>query len=470
MQRHVSVDALHDSLERSNPPKCHPNTRTAILKDIISWFQDGDSETQALWLHGPAGAGKTAIAHSIAEMIQAEGQLAAGFFFSRTATGRNHDKCLIATIAYQIMQSIPEARSFIEEAATRDPLIFMKSLSTQIRHLIVHPLKHMLAGPHTSSFPMLIVIDGLDECSPVESQTNILTVIHTAFSQNSFPFRVLISSRAEPSIRDVFDSELADSTHQISLDDKYEPDRDIALYLRSKFSEVFRKHRRNRGMSSLPQPWPSEEAIQTLVKKASGQFIYAATVIRYIDVRHQRPDERLKIVLGLSGSLNDKAPSNPFTELDELYQQIFRSVLDISFASHLLGALLILKTPLPIDSFESLLGIQPGDTELALCNLHSVVRIPNNIDEHSGNSTYIGLYHASLGDFLFDSQRAGVYHIGMESAHATLAESCLKKLSKQPIRRTDSIQLTLRGIYISRNLKLPHPDHDCRLCRKIRMA
>ena len=436
MQRHVSADALHDSLDQSDPPKCHPNTRTAILKDIISWFQDGDSETQALWLHGPAGAGKTAIAHSIAEMIQAEGQLAAGFFFSRTAANRNHDKCLIATIAYQITQSIPEARSFIEEAAVRDPLIFMKSLSSQIRHLIVHPLKNMLAGPHTSSFPMLIVIDGLDECSPVGSQSNILKAIHNAFSQKSFPFRVLILSRAEPSIRDVFDSELADSTYQISLDDKYEPDQDIALYLRSKFSEVLRKHRRNRGMSSLPLPWPSEEDIQILVKKASGQFIYAATVIRYVDVRHQRPDERLNIVFGLSGSQRDKlgTPPNPFAELDELYQQIFRSVEDISFTSHLLGALLILKTPLSTDSFESLLELQPGDTELALCNLHSVVRIPNNIDDYSDSSNHIGLYHASLGDFLFDSQRAGVYHIKMELAHATLAESCLRRISKDLIR------------------------------------
>ena len=447
LQRHVSVDALHDSLEQTYPPKCHPNTRTAVLKDIISWYQDVDNETQALWLHGPAGAGKTSIAHSIAEMIQAKGQLAAGFFFSRTAAGRNHDKCLIATIAYQITQSIPEARSFIEEAATRDPLIFMKSLSSQIRHLILHPLKRMLAKPHTSSFPMLIVIDGLDECSPVESQTNILTVIHTTFGQNSFPFRVLISSRAEPSIRDVFDSELADLTHKISLDDKYEPDRDIALYLRGKFSEVLRKHRRNRGMSSLPLPWPSEEAIRTLVKKASGQFIYAATVIRYVDVRHQRPDERLNIVLGLSGSPknSDETSPNPFTELDELYQQIFRSVVDISFTSHLLGALLILKWPLPIDSFESLLGIQPGDAELAFCNLHSVVRIPNNIDDHSG-SNHIGLYHASLGDFLFDSQRAGVYYIKMESAHSTLAESCLRKIAEQPIRRNFFKLMTHRGI------------------------
>jgi hypothetical protein len=219
----------------------------------------------------------------------------------------------------------------------------MRSLNSQIRHLIVDPLKQMLAGPHNPSFPRLIVIDGLDECSPQESQTNILTAIHTAFKQDSFPFRVLICSRAEPNICDVFESELADTTHRISLDDKYEPDIDIALYLRNKFFEIVRKHRHNRGIS-LPLPWPSTKDIQTLVSKASGQFIYAATVIRYVDVRHERPDDRLNIVLGLSGSKS----SNPFTELDELYQEIFRTAVDKPLTSRLLGALLLLKSHSPL--------------------------------------------------------------------------------------------------------------------------
>ena len=449
LQRHVSPDALHNSLEQSNSPKCHPNTRTAVLKDILSWAEDDTSETQVLWLHGPAGAGKTAIGHSVAEMSQERNQFAAGFFFSRTAAGRNHEKCLIATIAYQLLQSIPEARSFIEAAATKDPLIFMQSSTSQIKHLIVDPLKQMLAKPHDPSFPKLIVVDGLDECSPQESQTNILTAIHTALKQDSFPFRVIICSRAEPDICDVFESELADATHQISLDDKYDPDIDIALYLRSKFSEIVRKHHRNRGMRSLPLPWPSEKTIKTLVSKASGQFIYAATVIRYVDVRHERPDDRLKTVLGLSGSQF----SNPFTELDELYQEIFRAVVDIPLTSRLLGALLLLKTPLPIASLENLLELQPGDAELALCHLHSVVRIPNDIDDHASGQ-HIGLYHASLGDFLFDSQRAGVHHIKMDSAHTTLAESCLRILSNQIIPRTTSIRrdMILMGI---RGLSIP---------------
>ena len=442
LQDFLSPDALHDSLKRSNSPKCHPGTRTAVLKDILTWVKDEASETQALWLHGSAGAGKTAVGHSVAEMSQERNQFAAGFFFSRTVAGRNHEKCLIATIAYQLLQSIPDARSFIEAAASKDPVIFMKSLDSQIRHLIVDPLKQMLAEPHNPSFPRLIVIDGLDECSPQELQTSILTAIHTAFKQDSFPFRVLICSRAEPNIRDMFESELADSTLQISLDDKYEPDIDIALYLRSKFSEIVHKHRRNHGIP-LPHPWPSEKAIQTLVSKASGQFIYAATVITYVDVPHEQPDDRLKIVLGLSGSQF----SNPFTELDEIYQEIFRAAKPIT--SHLLGALLLLKTPLPVASLGKLLGLQPGEAERALCPLRSVVRIPNNIDCHAG----VGLYPTSLGDFLFDSARANVYHIKMELAHATLAESCLRILSNQLIPRTtsargDTILMGLRGMSI----------------------
>lgn len=119
--------------------------------------------------------------------------------------------------------------------------------------------------------------------------------------------------------------------------------------------------------------------------------------------------------------------------------------MDKALASHLLGALLLLKTPLTVASLEKLLGLQPGNAEQALCHLHSVVRIPNNIDG-------VGLYHASLGDFHFDSARAGVYHIKMESAHATLAESCLRILSNQLIHKTssisrDTILMGLRGTF-----------------------
>jgi hypothetical protein len=154
----------------------------------------------------------------------------------------------------------------------------------------------------------------------------------------------------------VFKSELANLTYKISLDDKkYEPDQDIALYLHRKFSDIGHKLCYKCGaMSFSPIPsWPLEKVIQTLVLKASGQFIYAATVIRYVDVHDKWPNDRLKIVLGLSGSQCSK----PFNELNRFYQKIFSAIKDISLSSRLLGTILTLKTPLSIDALETLLGL-----------------------------------------------------------------------------------------------------------------
>lgn len=59
-----------------------------------------------LWMYGPAGAGKSAIAQSIAELCEA--LLAASFFFSRTAAGRSDSSRLVATIVWQLILSVPE--------------------------------------------------------------------------------------------------------------------------------------------------------------------------------------------------------------------------------------------------------------------------------------------------------------------------------------------------------------------------
>ena len=64
----------------------------------------------------------------------------------------------------------------------------------------------------------------------------------------------------------MFESEHADLNHRISLDNKYEPDTDIALYLRSKFSEIVRKRRGNHCIP-LAHQWPSTKAIQNLYRK-----------------------------------------------------------------------------------------------------------------------------------------------------------------------------------------------------------
>ena len=69
-----------------------------------------------MWLYGPAGVGKSAIAQTIAEQCHELKLLAASFFFSRTTAGRNDHSRLIATLIYQLCLSIPEIRTYVEDA------------------------------------------------------------------------------------------------------------------------------------------------------------------------------------------------------------------------------------------------------------------------------------------------------------------------------------------------------------------
>ena len=61
------MGAAYDSRERDPAPRCLAGTRKEILKEIETWIEAGHQGKSILWLHGPAGAGKSAIAQTVAE-------------------------------------------------------------------------------------------------------------------------------------------------------------------------------------------------------------------------------------------------------------------------------------------------------------------------------------------------------------------------------------------------------------------
>jgi hypothetical protein len=88
--------------------------------------------------------------------------------------------------------------------------------------------------------------------------------------------------------------------------------------------------------------WPQADRLEALVQKSSGQFIYAAAVIRYVAAGRHGREIRLKTVLDIRPPENKDAP---FAMLDALYLQIFRSVGEdeIGKVMELLGALIHIK-------------------------------------------------------------------------------------------------------------------------------
>ncbi|KAF8969202.1 hypothetical protein BDZ97DRAFT_270611 [Flammula alnicola] len=115
LQSHSAIAGLLNASEQFDVPKCDPETRASVIETITNWVQAGTSSSSSsmLWLHGPAGVGKSAVAQAVALLLEQEEDLAASFFFSRTAPGRNNGNMLIVTLAYQIAMNFPATRTYI---------------------------------------------------------------------------------------------------------------------------------------------------------------------------------------------------------------------------------------------------------------------------------------------------------------------------------------------------------------------
>ncbi|KAF9446929.1 hypothetical protein P691DRAFT_644556, partial [Macrolepiota fuliginosa MF-IS2] len=62
-------DAAHDSSVRDQRPRCSPGTRKQYIENIIRWAVPAIDEKPPplLWMRGPAGVGKSAVAQTCAE-------------------------------------------------------------------------------------------------------------------------------------------------------------------------------------------------------------------------------------------------------------------------------------------------------------------------------------------------------------------------------------------------------------------
>ena len=188
-----------------------------------------------------------------------------------------------------------------------------------------------------------------------------------------------------------------------------------------KFGEI---RSRNPFRRSIPNDWPSRDDLNTLVRNSSGQFIYAATVIRFIDSHRHNPVVRLATVLKARVFADQTEP--PFAQLDELYHQILASVDDIEKVLDIIHCLLFCPVGLETKQIEVILGYETGECLGILCDMHSLLLIPDSNLQISNNS--IKFHHASIGDFLSDPLRATYLYVNPEKASASVATRIVNRI------------------------------------------
>jgi len=428
LKKASASSAFHDAEARFDPPKCHPRTRIAVLAKIMDWILARDEETRdalIMWLTGAAGAGKSSIAQSIVEncLKESDGLILACFFFNRSDSTRNHARLLATTLAYQIYRALPAIQSQITAVINDDPLIVTKNLDYQFTTLIMEPLQALHKfGQLTQTQPRrLIVLDGLDECISRTSQVSILNVISNAVRTFKLPVVFLIASRPEHDIRETFSSAEMVGVHTcVMLDDRYKPDEDIRIFLNDSIRRIKEKHPFRRMISTT---WPGEEVIETLVAKSSGQFIYPATVIKFIDSIRHRPDHRLEMVLKLRATGHEK----PFEQLDMLYRHIL-SCIDREIIGKVLTMFGYIFTWPKFETYGTMISINhfmpldDGELSILLCDLGALVQL-NKV--RSGISS-VRVWHASLVDFFSDRERSQEFYIDVQDTFTRIVTRCLQ--------------------------------------------
>lgn len=326
LHEHISLAALHNSKARRPAPRCYPNTRVSVIDTITEWVSNVNSPDghRILWLHGPLGSGKSTIAQTLAEHYTSENnrKLAGSFFFSSAAPDRNTDQNFIATLAHQFVCSIrgiDDSGTVLGPVVKANPLIFNEPLEEQIRLLIVEPMMQAVSDLEPYTWPYLVIIDGIDECTEKDTQRQIVSTIGAAIEEHKLPLQFIITSRLEFHLKKLFSGEIKHISKHMSLQDsQFNPETDIAHYLGRELTRIWK--------GSLPDELNSD--IRAILDRSGGQFLYPSMVIEFIENPRHQPDEQLKIMVDIPVVHGD--PTSPFAELDCLHDILGVSVNEVT--------------------------------------------------------------------------------------------------------------------------------------------
>jgi hypothetical protein len=397
----------------------------------LQWAGD-PQDKHVFWLNGLAGTGKSTIAQTFSEMVAKAGILGASFFCSRDYLDRRELKNIFPTLAYQLACRYPDFRRHIIRAIKQDPTVACNSLISQLEDLIVGPLA-------SSNISCVIVVDALDECIDDQPASAILSVLGRHVRQ-LVSVNFFITGRPEPRIRSGFRLPLLEPLTRIIRLHEVKPssvDQDIRLYLQEKLTAISKR----RSDIDLPDPWPCDEDLTTLTKKSSGLFIFASTLVRFIESEHHEPNKRLQLIITHSNSTAHEGRAG----INRLYTQIlehaFSDVEDTNLFLDLrrvLGAVVVAFNPLSRVQIAGILDLDASIITRSLRHLHSVLLVP------SEDSKEIRAFHKSFPDFLQDSDRCSDPRFFIDSAvhHKAVALGCLellKKLKQNPCDLPDFV-------------------------------
>lgn len=350
------------------------------MEETWSWIDSiDDSETERVfWITGVAGAGKSAVAHTIAHQCRlSQRHHSSCFFFDRGTDGRNNPDKLFSTIVHDLASRSPDIHLHVGTVLESNPTLASAPISRQFEELLCG-LKY------EEEMPVVIVIDAVDE----GRSSDLLQILRDGMQKLHKKFRIIITSRPVDSIV----SNLSNVTHIRRKDiDICDPDNldDITLYSHHRLEHVAEVKRL--------KDWLNEKLMNAFIAKAEGLFIWVSVVASFLE-NISCPAKKLDNLL----SKRSTSRFDPEIKMAELYKTVLEECNPgdedfIAGYQFFIGAIIAVKEPVSLDILDALhfceTDLRAGEI------LSSVASLLSSVDVDLPDRP-IRLIHLSLREFL----------------------------------------------------------------------
>ena len=441
-------------------PPCMNGTRKAIFEKVDSWLLDVNAHN-ILWISGSPGVGKSTIASSLVSMLEGRGRLGASFFFKRGDAALSDPGVVWRTVAFDLAESDPavarrvvanlkgkkvnprrpdielhfqymvedplkykEATAMFDDSGRRDEV--GRATDQQQRNIgageLDRVVKQLENGDTSKKLHPVVVLDALDECGfgrseSASAQRRIFLDSVTNWSRLPAQFKLIVTSRdydIPRSFRNVCDHIVLDTGDLVSSD----ANSDVQTFFEKRFADVAASY------PSLSQTWPGNSIIVQLTAYAAGLFIWADTVIRFVEQ-------------GVANEQLDLLLTSGFREGGDRVDALYGQILDLSFRDckaniherfrTVVGAIVLAKAPLRRIDLKRFVGTEENEPSInfILQKLSPVISIGDR-------DNIIRVCHLSFTDFMCNSNRLDKPFAISRSTHSeVMALNCLRIMNRQ---------------------------------------
>ena len=402
-----------------------PGTRKDIFASINAWLDD-PTAPNIFWLTGSPGAGKSAIASSLVEQLLTQGRLGSFLAFKQGNMNLSDPTAVWRTVASDLARYPAPSQyddfhshirtSLLDVLATQKIDPGSTDIELQFRSLVEEPFRAFVGVDCP-----VIVLDALDECGQGQSlQWKVLLKTIKQWSTLLPHAKLFITGQSYFSLQAVLGSisqcvTLATGEH-VTMD----ATQDIHAYLEVQIRDNILAFNEN-----LAPDWPGSAILDQLAHKAAGLFIWAKTVLIFLEAGDAL--SRLELVLS-----DDNEATGLYSGINQLYSTIlefsFRNATTKELAAFQLIAGTLCTVRSPVDK-QTLKHLLPENVASSIFDYIVNQLQPVLLVDQSG---HLEFSHFSFVEFLTDdAQKSLPFYIHSLKHDHQIAIQCLKIMNEE---------------------------------------